>query len=145
MTRTTSRTTAGRFAVGTKGGPGRPRRQTEADYLHVMMTTVTMETWQTIIRAAVEAAQCGDAKAREWLARYLVGEPATTAPRPFEVVVGNLLARDEALDRAAYLMSQPVLDLERHPIDFGTLSREREAAILAEAREAIRQAEEAAS
>ncbi len=143
--RTTTRTDGGRFAVGNVGGPGRPRRQTEADYLHVMMTTVTMETWKNIVTAAVEAAQAGDHKAREWIGRYLVGEPATKAPTPLSVVVDNLLGQDEALDKAAYLMSRPVLDLERHPVDFGTLSREREAEILAEARAAIRQSEEAAS
>ncbi len=145
MTRTTNRTTTradgGRFSLGNPGGPGRPRRQTEADYLHVMMTTVTLETWETIIRAAVEAAQAGDHKAREWLAGYLCGAPATTAPTPLSVVVDNLLGQDAALDKAAYLMSLPAMEAECNL----TLTRERKAEILAEAREAIRQSEEAAS
>lgn len=142
--RTTTRADGGRFAIGNPGGPGRPRRQTEADYLHVMMTTVTMDTWKNIVTAAVEAAQAGDHKAREWLARYLVGEPATTAPTPLQVVVDTLLARDAALDKAASILAEPVIDAERHPIDFGTLSRERKVEILAEAREVLRQSEEAA-
>ncbi len=149
MTRTTNssttRTASGCFAVGNPGGPGRPRRQTEADYLHVMMTTVTMDTWKNIVTAAVEGAKSGDHRAREWLARYLVGEPATTAPTPFQVVVDSLLARDAALDKAAGILAEPVIDAERNPVDFGSLRRERKAEILAEAREVLRQAEEAAS
>jgi hypothetical protein len=32
--------------------------------------------WQAIVARAVEDAKAGDARAREWLARYLVGDPA---------------------------------------------------------------------
>ena len=147
-TRTTSnatRATAGRFAVGNAGGPGRPKRTTEAAYLGTMMEVVSLDTWKKIVTAAVEGAQAGDSKAREWLARYLVGEPQGKAPSPLSVVVDTLLARDPALDKAAGILAEPVIDAECNPVDFGSLRRERKAEILAEAREALRQSEEAAS
>lgn len=143
--RTTTRADGGRFAIGNPGGPGRMKRTTEAAYLGTMMEVVSLDTWKKIVTAAVEAAQAGDHKAREWIGRYLVGEPATTAPTPLQVVVGDLLGEDEALDKAAAILSGPVIDAERHPIDFGTLTRDRKAEILAEAREVLRQSEEAAS
>lgn len=149
MTRTTNRSTtrtaSGRFAIGNPGGPGRMKRTTEGAYLASMMKVVSMDVWENIVTAAVEGAKSGDHKAREWIGRYLVGEPATTAPTPLQVVVDTLLARDPALDKAAAILAEPVIDAERHPIDFGTLSRERKVEILAEAREVLRQSEEAAS
>jgi hypothetical protein len=149
MTRTTNRSTtrtaSGRFAIGNPGGPGRMKRTTEGAYLGTMMEVVSLETWKNIVTSAVEAAQAGDHKAREWIGRYLVGEPTTTAPSPLQVVVDSLLARDAALDKAAAILAEPVIDAERHPIDFGTISRDRKAEILAEAREVLRQSEEAAS
>ncbi len=120
------------------------KRSTEAAYLGTMMEVVSLDTWKKIVTAAVTAAQAGDYKAREWIGRYLVGEPATKAPTPLQVVVDTLLARDAALDKAAAILAEPVIDAERHPIDFGTLSRERKAEILGEAREVLLQAEEAA-
>ena len=65
----------GRFAVGNPGGPGRPRRATEKDYLVVLTEEVSPETWRAICRQAADAARAGDAKARDWIARYLLGPP----------------------------------------------------------------------
>jgi len=50
------RDSSGRFQVGTAGGPGRPRRQTEAAYMQAMMDEVPLETWRDVVRAAVTAA-----------------------------------------------------------------------------------------
>jgi hypothetical protein len=64
----------GRFAVGNPGGPGRPRRAVERDYLTVLSDAVSPEDWRSVVQAAVESAKQGDAKARDWLTRYLIGE-----------------------------------------------------------------------
>jgi hypothetical protein len=48
---------------------------------------VPLETWREICQAAVAAAKDGDPRARDWLARYLLGE------EPTRLVV---LAADEA-------------------------------------------------
>jgi hypothetical protein len=104
----------GRFASGTAGGPGRPRRQTEAAYLAVMLDEVTLETWREIVRAAVRDAKNGDHQARNWLARYLVGEPEAAALTPLEVIAQELVQSDPALARAAAIMSHPMLSQLRY-------------------------------
>jgi hypothetical protein len=69
----------GRFAPGNPGNPharGRPRRVTERDYLVVLTEECTPEEWRLICRRAKADAKAGDPRAREWLARYLMGNPA---------------------------------------------------------------------
>jgi hypothetical protein len=63
----------GRFAEGNAGGPGRPRRSVERDYLAVLSSAVTLEVWWAICDKAVELARNGDRHAREWLSHYLLG------------------------------------------------------------------------
>jgi hypothetical protein len=65
----------GRFALGNPGGPGRPPRVTERDYLAALAGECPPETWRAICRRAVNDALAGDAKARDWLSRYLLGSP----------------------------------------------------------------------
>ncbi len=116
---TTTRTAGGKFAIGNPGGPGRPRRQTETAYLQSMLKVVTLDTWESIVTAAVEAAKAGDHKAREWLARYLVGEPETIAPKPTAAIIAELLDTDEALDKAAKELASPAISRRRYPILHG--------------------------
>jgi hypothetical protein len=65
----------GRFLPGWKGGPGRPRRAVEADYLRHLAESCPLARWREICQVAVEQALAGDAKAREWLGLYLMGKP----------------------------------------------------------------------
>jgi hypothetical protein len=68
----------GRFAPGNAGGPGRPRRAIESEYLATLADTVSLDEWRDIVARAVADALAGDATARAWLAKYLIGEkPAT--------------------------------------------------------------------
>jgi hypothetical protein len=39
----------GRFAKGNPGGPGRPRRAVEADYLAALSQAVPLEKWRDIV------------------------------------------------------------------------------------------------
>ncbi len=73
------RDSKGRFGQGNQGGPGRPRRETELEYLKAMREVVTMEDWRAICQAAKRDALKGDAAARKWLAGYLVGIPESKA------------------------------------------------------------------
>jgi len=73
------RTAGGQFAEGNPGGPGRPRRATERAYLAALSDACPPETWREIVERAVADAKGGDAKARTWLASYLVGEPSSAA------------------------------------------------------------------
>jgi hypothetical protein len=71
----------GRFALGNPGGPGRPRRVVEADYLAALSEAVPLEKWHEIVETAVDQAVSGDAKAREWIGSYLAGKPTGNALR----------------------------------------------------------------
>ncbi len=68
----------GRFATGNPGGPGRPRRPVELEYLSTLNESVTLDDWREIVMRAVADAKGGDAKAREWLSERLMGsEPSS--------------------------------------------------------------------
>ncbi len=71
------RDNSGKFAAGNAGGPGRPPRATERDYLVALSESCSTNDWQEIVTRAVDDAKGGDAKARSWLASYLVGEPGS--------------------------------------------------------------------
>jgi len=65
----------GRFAKGWKGGPGRPRRQTEERYLCALVASIKADDWKAIVMQAIAQAREGDRYARQWLADYLIGKP----------------------------------------------------------------------
>ena len=64
----------GRFAVGNSGGPGRPRRAIEREYLRVLSDAVSLDDWREVVARAVESAKAGDDKSRDWLAKYVIGD-----------------------------------------------------------------------
>lgn len=68
----------GRFIRGNPGGPGRPCRVVEADYLAALTAICTLEKWERIVRRAVNDAIKGNGYARQWLAEYIIGKPVTT-------------------------------------------------------------------
>lgn len=63
----------GKFAKGNPGGPGRPHRQIEQDYLAAFSEVITREEWKEIIEKAVGQAKEGDPRARQWLTHYVIG------------------------------------------------------------------------
>jgi hypothetical protein len=69
------RTERGRFAKGCAGGPGRPRRAVEGEYLATLSGAVPADRWRAIVERAVADAIAGDARARDWLSRYLLPRP----------------------------------------------------------------------
>jgi len=70
----TGRKPDGTFDKGNPGGPGRPRRAVEADYLRALSEVCPLATWREVCQKAVDLAKEGDAPARAWLAKYLCGE-----------------------------------------------------------------------
>jgi hypothetical protein len=78
----TDRNANGRFATGWRGGPGRPRRAIEAEYLVALSETVPLDAWRAVCQIALDQARNGDAKAREWLSSYLIGKPLQAVPLP---------------------------------------------------------------
>lgn len=77
----------GTFAEGNTGGPGRPRRAVERQYLAVTLDAVPLDLWRQIVDRAAQDALAGDAKARDWLTRYILGA---------EPIKPSELAADEA-------------------------------------------------
>ena len=70
-------TGAASFLPGTAPGPGRPSRPVEKNYLRALCDVCPLDAWGEIVRRAVKDARAGDANAREWLAKYLLGDKAT--------------------------------------------------------------------
>jgi len=79
----------GRFKPGNTGGPGRPRRCVEADYLAVLSDAVPLAVWRRIVETAALEAAAGDSRARAWLSAYLLGP-----------VRGDALTRLAGVERA---------------------------------------------
>ena len=102
---------SGRFRHGNPGGPGRPRRATEADYLAALSDALPMESWRAIIAKAVDQAQSGDAKPREWIGSYLAGKPT-----------GDALMRLAAAELAGYdLIAEKAGDFDPVKMLFGQM------------------------
>jgi hypothetical protein len=97
----------GRFADGNRGGPGRPRRATEAEYLQALSGIVSVEDLRAIARRAVADAKRGSARARDWVTRYLLGDPApkahsgTDAGGRFSDASLQALLNEMSIERAA--------------------------------------------
>lgn len=69
-----TRDSKGKFTKGHPGGPGRPKREVEYDYLNALSEGVSSADWMKIVKRAVADAAKGNDKARAWLSRYLIGD-----------------------------------------------------------------------
>ena len=131
----------GRFVAGNAGGPGRPRRAIEREYLAVISEVVTLEDWRAIVARAVEAARQGDERARVWLAKYLLGDMPITLT---ELAARELL--DVSPDREVAARVAEIANPPNPLLDWGlppTLIERALQAIKAEQQELIeRQAQE---
>jgi hypothetical protein len=96
------RDASGRFAPGNPGGPGRPPRQTETEYLRAVQRACSVEDVTAIAARAVWQARGGDARAREWLSRYLLGMPATLAPKPSDLAWQDESGYDPLAERVRF-------------------------------------------
>jgi len=94
------RTPRGTFAAGNPGGPGRPRRKIEADYLKALTETVPPGRWRRIVERAAADAEAGDATARSWLGRFLLGAEAPTL-KELAIQEASGQSLDELVERGA--------------------------------------------
>ncbi|MCE9555663.1 MAG: hypothetical protein K8T91_20125 [Planctomycetes bacterium] len=86
----------GTFAKGNPGGPGRPRREREREYLAVLSEAVPLDKWRAIVERAVVDATAGDARSRDWISKYLVPEVVPEFEQeevPREQKIENILTR----------------------------------------------------
>jgi len=70
----------GRFGKNNPGGPGRPCRATEHEYLEALGEAVSLAQWRKLTARAVTDAIKGDGAARNWLSKYLLPEQPRTMP-----------------------------------------------------------------
>ena len=69
----------GRFTKGNPGGPGRPARATEEEYLLTLRDTIPLERWQRMIeKIADHIEETGSIRAFVALADRMLGKPAVT-------------------------------------------------------------------
>ena len=76
-------------------------RRTEGDYMGVLLDTVTLNDWRSVVNGALQAAKGGDPQARNWLAQYLIGRPEGKAPTPINIVVQQLSGTDPLVEKLA--------------------------------------------
>lgn len=86
-------------------------QRTESDYMGVLLDTVSLEDWRSVVTNALNRAKTGDASARAWLAQYLVGRPNAKAPSALTVVVQQLLNENPVVNRLA----SPVVSQYKYP------------------------------
>lgn len=94
----------GRFQPGNGYGgksPGRPRRSVEVEYLRALSDEVTIDDWKDIVAAAKEQAKAGDAKAREWLASFVIGKEPPATLRDLALMDIHEATVDDLLDAKA--------------------------------------------
>ena len=90
-------------------------RRTESDYMGVLLDTVTLNDWRSVVNGALQAAKAGDPQARNWLAQYLVGRPEGKAPTPMNIVVQQLSGADPVVEKLA----KPAIDRVLMPNSYG--------------------------
>ena len=86
--------------VRRRWGPGRPRRAVEEDYLAALSDQLSIERWENIVSKAIEDAENGDHRARDWIARYALGPSPKVAEMGLQGALRLFqLAVDEAREK----------------------------------------------
>ncbi len=66
-------------------GEAERRRPIEREYLATLNAVVSLDKWRTICEKAADAALAGDARARDWLSKWLLA----TESRPLTVLAAE--------------------------------------------------------
>ena len=69
------RDSSGRFSKGNRLSPGRPRRDTEREYLAAFQRALSTEDLEAVTRSVFECAMAGNVAACRLLLEYSVGRP----------------------------------------------------------------------
>jgi hypothetical protein len=77
------------FKLGWRGGPGRPRRSVEAEYLRIGTDALPPDKVRAILAKLAGLAEQGDVRAAQVVLRFLYGDDA--------VLTRKLLAESEEL------------------------------------------------
>ncbi|MGO8691867.1 MAG: hypothetical protein ACLQLG_19770 [Thermoguttaceae bacterium] len=103
-------------------GNGTPerRRPIEREYLATLNAVVSLDKWRAICEKAADAALAGDARAREWLSKWLLA----TESRPLTV-----LAAEES-DAAPEAVADAEVTARRERIELGRRADEQNRLLL---------------
>lgn len=82
-------------------GKAPKRRPVEREYFATLNAAVPLDAWQRIVQRAVDDALAGDAKAREWLSKWLMQAEARTL---------TVMAAEESLSDSATAAEQEIAD-----------------------------------
>ena len=102
-------------------GKAEQRRPIEREYLATLNAVVSLDKWRAICEKAADAALAGDARARDWLSKWLLateGRPLTVLAAeesdtpPEAVADAEVTARREQIDRGRRADEQNRLLLE---------------------------------
>jgi hypothetical protein len=96
----------GRFINGNSASPGRPPRKTEHAYMRAVIGACSTDDWSAIVSKAVADAKAGDGVARQWLSRYLLGNPEGKAPTPREIEIMDAAGAEESAFQTGVLYAQ---------------------------------------
>lgn len=66
------RDASGKFIKGKPGGPGRPPRATEAEYLDALKESLPLDRFKKIVDAYAKRAERGDTRAAEVLFKHVL-------------------------------------------------------------------------
>jgi len=101
--------------MNANGKAASPRRPIEREYLATLNAAVPLETWQAICKRAADDALAGDAKARDWLAKWLLGLEAR--------LLTTLAAEEVEIDAAAAASRE--IESRRQTVEDDRQERER--------------------
>ncbi len=105
----------------TKRSKPRPqRRPIEREYLAVLNDVVTVDAWRRICQTAVDAALAGNARARDWLSRWLMEPDA----RPLTVLAA------EEIDATVEAVADDEVKRRREALDDDRRNAEQERLLL---------------
>ena len=106
----TNRDALGRFVKGNPGGPGRLSVQGEREYFTALQDNVSLEDWAAIVKKAVTQAKAGNRWARDFLSKYILGNPEqlinVQSDRQVRVIVEHV-DKVSALDNRVYVDELP--------------------------------------
>ena len=109
MNKRSGRDASGKFTEGNKHGTGRLPRAVEQDYLSVFSDVMSLDDWRRVVIRAVEDAQKGDAKARDWVSRYALGStPKTLTDLAIRDTLG--VTSGAEIEALAFRAKQPLLE-----------------------------------
>ena len=104
-----------------RNGKPEPRRPIEREYLATLNAVVSLDKWRAICEKAADDALAGDARARDWLSKWLLA----TDERPLTV-----LAAEES-DATPEAVADAEVDARRRTIETDRREREQNRMLLA--------------